>query len=105
MVREIWQQMALHERGLILMILRQGVGPYLDTATIRGTLDRLGRSVAKEHLDRHLAYLEERGYVRRHQTEAVGMRLTYWEVSADGRDLLMGVTEDPGVGIPDFDAD
>lgn len=105
MTNEIWIQRALAERGTILLILRESLGPNLDETTVRGVLDKLGMPVEREHLHRHMDYLEEKGYVRRERMRAMGLRMTYWSITATGRDVLMSVIDDPGVRIPNFEHD
>lgn len=96
MVKGLWVAKALRERGLLLQILRESCCP-VDTIAVRGAMASLGTAVDRDHFGRHLDYLEEKGYLRL-ETKRMG-RLTVQlaEITALGRDLLMGVIDDPAV--------
>jgi len=99
--REIWQAQALAERGLILLILRDSIGPAVDLTTVRAVMARLGQPIDKGHALRHMAYLEEQGFVRSEAFTAVGLTRRLYEITAVGRNVLLGAHEDPGVVVPE----
>jgi len=88
------------ERGLILLALRHSTG-RLDERTIRATLDALGHPTERDHFQRHLLYLVDRGWLAQDECQAAGMALTLYRLTPDGRDVLAGIIEHPGVLIPD----
>jgi len=96
MVKGLWVAKALRERGLLLQILRESCCP-VDTIAVRGAMSSLGTAVDRNHYGSHLDYLQEKGYVRL-ETKSLGrLSVQLAEITAKGRDLLMGVIEDEGV--------
>jgi len=98
--KDLLAQRIKTERGLILLACRFSTG-CLDRATIRGTLDGWGYPMEREHLMRQLAYCEERGWLRHEERTAADITLALYHITADGRDVLHGVVEHPGLTIPD----
>lgn len=48
---------------------------------------------------RDLAYLVERGLIRREEDQVGGAKLITWYLTADGLNVVEGVAKDPGVEI------
>jgi len=100
---EIWQQRALVERGMVLAVLYNAPLAAVDLATIRGCLDMVGLPTQMTMLKRHLVHLEQRGYLTQHTGHAMGVSLTTYALTPDGRDLVVGANTDPGVNVPAFE--
>ncbi|WP_295441522.1 hypothetical protein [uncultured Thiodictyon sp.] len=97
---EFWQQRALAERGMILAVLYNAPAPSVDLVTIRGCLDLLGMPTQAQALKRHMLHLAQRGYLTAHSGFAMGISLENYELTPDGRDLVIGARTDPGVSVP-----
>lgn len=98
--REIWQQRALAERGLILQILYVSPMPSVDRRTIEGCASTVNMPMEPEHLSRHLQHLVQSGYIAQQHGEAMGLHLTTYALLPRGRDLVLGAIEDPGIELP-----
>lgn len=98
--RDIWQQRALAERGLILQILYVAPLPQVDLRTIDGSARCVNMPIEPEHLERHLRHLIQSGYVGEQRGRAMGLALTTYELLPKGRDLVLGAIEDPGIELP-----
>lgn len=98
--RDIWQQRALAERGLILQILYVATLPHVDRRTIDGSARCVNMPIEPEHLTQHLHHLVQAGYVAEQVGRAMGLALATYALLPRGRDLVLGAIDDPGVVLP-----
>ncbi|MEW6351288.1 MAG: hypothetical protein AB1646_19715 [Thermodesulfobacteriota bacterium] len=85
-------------RGQILRMVRQS-GSGVTAAFLAGVFRRAGDEPAVINLDENLAYLTDRGYLAHRQVrdDVSGVERRRYRITADGIDLIQGVTQDPGV--------
>lgn len=69
----------------------------VDAEVVRALLGELGYAADAGECRGHIAYLGEKGYVRRDLRRAGGIEIELVAITAQGLDLLDGLIEDVGV--------
>lgn len=103
MVEQYLMGRQIAERGWIVVILADLVVGPSDAGTVRNAMRQLGIPIDGVHFRNHLAYLEERGYVRIEHRAIGQVSNALLSITANGRDLRAGIIEDAGVD-PDVGA-
>jgi hypothetical protein len=99
MEKKVKEQRFNRIRGFMMYHLVKAYPGYLDHYEIRCFLDDLGYTITEEELGFHLAYLEEREFVR---VESRGDEKTRRDIifaKADGILLLKGKITDPAIDV------
>jgi len=85
-------------REIILTILQKDYPNPVDTVVLRYAIDNLGYPLLQNEFEAHLKYLDEKGYVKTEKKESFGMNMFLVELTANGWDLLDGLSKDKGIG-------
>jgi hypothetical protein len=98
----------MRSRGIILGILKAEKSVTVnsppmpvDVVVIRAILARFGIVKTPQELQREIAYLEERGYVRTEVHRLCGVSATLVELTAKGQDLMDGIVTDDTILFDD----
>ena len=87
------------ERELILEILgAQKPRTEADSKTVWLSMATLGHPMARKDFLAHVDYLSRRGYLKEEKRSALGVEVFILTLEPAGRNLLDGITFDPGVG-------
>jgi hypothetical protein len=90
-------------RGAILLLLAEATPEPLNAEVLRGVLERHEMRVTTQELAQALDYLRGRGYVDYQVIEPRDYpalpRLVSVRITAAGRDLVEGTTDDAGVDL------
>lgn len=88
------------ERGWILRILNKAYPDGMDADTIKKQLVELRFLTGETDIRAHIAYISDKGFIRLEEVGAGSVRRTVVSLTADGKDLIDGVSEAaPGVDI------
>src|SRR6218665_526302 len=89
---------AKETRGFILNILKVQYPSPASDRLISLTLNDSRLDGSLPQINRHLHYLEEKGYVRTEEGNELGIQRTMATLTAKGIDLLDGsIADDPGI--------
>lgn len=91
--------MQASERGWIILVLADLVPGAADATMVRHALSQLHVPIDQQHYRNHLAYLEERGYLRLERVALGSLTNTVLQITATGRDLRSGVIQDAGIDM------
>lgn len=84
-------------RGAALKFLAKGYPGTVDAKILFLQINELGLELSETEFNGHLAYLEEKEFVRRETRSAGGISLKIVRITTDGLDLLDGYIKDIGV--------
>jgi hypothetical protein len=84
-------------RGAILKLLAHEHPGPIDFVVLHRLLDDLRYTITEEELESHLAYLQEKKYVRLDRRKAAGMDIVMATITADGLDVLDNFNLDCGI--------
>lgn len=84
-------------RVALLELLATEYPGTLDLKVLQFSLDNLGYPMPQESLTAHLAYLEEKGYVRLEKKKGYGFEIAFAALTANGWDLLDGHRNEKGI--------
>ena len=84
-------------RVALLHLLKDEFPGALDVRAMQYAMDKIGYTLPEPHLDAHVQYLQEKGYVRLTVKKGFGAEISFVQLTATGYDLLDEHSADSGV--------
>lgn len=84
-------------RGAILKLLACEHPKWVDGKVLYFLLDDLNMTISEEEFESHLAYLEERGLIKKEERKSGKLKLSMLLISSKGLDVLDGFENEVGV--------